>query len=374
MSIFKIINNWFTDYLSDEEAVYLLFLILVSIGVFFVFGKMLAPVFTSLVIAYLLQGAVLQLVKRGMSDFSAVILVYVLTLGLFITFIVLVLPLVWQQLTELLDSQLPRVITETSAWLEALPEKYPELISADQALQWSNRISVEIASGAQNILSFSLSKLPNVIALLVYFVLVPVMVFFFLKDRVKMVHWAKSFLPAKRALLKAVWLEMDEQVSNYVRGKAIEIMIVGAVTFVCFWVIDVKYAALLGLLVGLSVVVPYVGAVVVTVPVALAGYFQFGLGGWDSPLVTMLLLYAVIQGLDGNVLVPVLFSEAVNLHPVAIIIAILVFGGLWGFLGVFFAIPLATLVKAVVSAWPRGLQREDESAINDVLNDHVYES
>jgi len=69
-----------------------------------------------------------------------------------------------------------------------------------------------------------------------------------------------------------------------------------------------------------------------------------------------------------------LFSEAVNLHPVAIIVAILVFGGLWGFLGVFFAIPLATLVKAVVSAWPRGIQREDDSAISDVLGDHVYDS
>ena len=373
MNILNIINNWFADYLSDEEAVYLLFLIIISISVFFIFGQMLAPVFTSVVIAYLLQGAVSQLVRRGLSDFSAVLLVYILTFGLFVAFMVLVLPLVWQQLTELLNSQLPAVITDTSEWLEALPIKYPDLISADQALQWSNRISIELASGAQNVLSFSLSKLPNVIALLVYLVLVPVMVFFFLKDRKKIVDWGKSFLPAKRTLLKLVWLEMDDQISNYVRGKAIEIFIVGVVTFVCFWLVDVRYAALLGLLVGLSVVVPYVGAVVVTVPVALAGYFQFGLGGWDSPLVTMLLLYAVIQTLDGNVLVPILFSEAVNLHPVAIIIAILIFGGLWGFLGVFFAIPLATLVKAVVSAWPRGLQREDDSAMDDVLDDHVFE-
>jgi putative permease len=62
--------------------------------------------------------------------------------------------------------------------------------------------------------------------------------------------------------------------------------------------------------------------------------------------------YLVIQALDGNVLVPLLFSEVVNLHPIAIIVAILVFGGLWGFWGVFFAIPLATLVQAVLKAWP----------------------
>ncbi|MBV1870154.1 MAG: AI-2E family transporter [Gammaproteobacteria bacterium] len=373
MNILNILNSWFNDYLSDEEAVYFLFLIIFSVAVFFLFGQMLAPVFSSVVIAYLLQGAVLQLVKRGLSDFSAVLLVYTLTFGFFFAFMVLVFPMVWQQLTELLDSQLPKVISDTSEWLEVLPVKYPDLISATQAQQWIDRISLEVASGAQIVLSFSLSKLPNVIALLVYLVLVPVMVFFFLKDREKMARWAKSFLPAKRTLLKSVWLEMDDQISNYVRGKAIEILIVGAVTFVCFWLVDVKYAALLSLLVGMSVVVPYVGAVVVTVPVALAGYFQFGLGGWDSPLVTMLLLYTVIQALDGNVLVPILFSEAVNLHPVAIIIAILIFGGLWGFLGVFFAIPLATLVKAVLSAWPKGLQREDEADVDDAFDDHVYD-
>jgi hypothetical protein len=70
-------------------------------------------------------------------------------------------------------------------------------------------------------------------------------------------------------------------------------------------------------------------------------------------LAWVLIVYGIIQGLDGNVLVPLLFSEANDLHPITIILAILVFGGLWGFWGVFFAIPLATLVKAIYNAWPR---------------------
>ena len=65
------------------------------------------------------------------------------------------------------------------------------------------------------------------------------------------------------------------------------------------------------------------------------------------------MVYGFIQFLDGNLLVPLLFSEVVNLHPVAIIVAVLLFGGIWGFWGVFFAIPLATLVKAVYNAWPQ---------------------
>lgn len=97
-------------------------------------------------------------------------------------------------------------------------------------------------------------------------------------------------------------------------------------------------------------IIPYIGAVAVTFPVAFAGYGQWG---WGPDFAWFMVAYAVIQGLDGNLLVPLLFSEAVNLHPVAIILAVLVFGGLWGFWGVFFAIPLATLVKALLNAWPQ---------------------
>jgi len=93
-----------------------------------------------------------------------------------------------------------------------------------------------------------------------------------------------------------------------------------------------------------------VGATVVTIPVALVAYFQFGL---QPGFYYAILGYGVVQFLDGNVLVPLLFSEVVDLHPVAIITAILFFGGVWGFWGVFFAIPLATAIQAILRAWPR---------------------
>ena len=89
---------------------------------------------------------------------------------------------------------------------------------------------------------------------------------------------------------------------------------------------------------------------VVTIPVVVIAFLQWG-GG--SEFILLICLYGIIQIIDGNVLVPLLFGEAVNLHPVAIIMSILIFGGLWGFWGVFFAIPLATLIKAVYNAWPK---------------------
>ena len=79
-------------------------------------------------------------------------------------------------------------------------------------------------------------------------------------------------------------------------------------------------------------------------------YSQWGISG---EFAYVLIAYTIIQFLDGNILVPLLFSEVVNLHPVAIITAVLFFGGIWGIWGVFFAIPLATLINAVINAWPR---------------------
>ena len=95
---------------------------------------------------------------------------------------------------------------------------------------------------------------------------------------------------------------------------------------------------------GISVVVPYVGAIAAAVPVFLVGYLQWGLT-WD--LGWVMIAYTVIQFLDGNVLVPLLFSEAVQLHPVWILFAVVLFGSIWGLWGLFFAIPLATLAKSL---------------------------
>lgn len=143
-------------------------------------------------------------------------------------------------------------------------------------------------------------------------------------------RWVRGYLPRERALITRVAQDMNRQIANYIRGKVIEIFLCGVATYIGFIAMGLNYAALLALLVGLSAVVPYVGTVVVTVPVAAIALFQWG---WGDQFFYLMLVYGVIQVLDGNVLVPLLFSEAVNLHPVVIICAVLLFGGLWGFWG-----------------------------------------
>jgi len=207
--------------------------------------------------------------------------------------------------------------------------------------------------------SVSLSSIPVLFALIIYLILVPLLVFFFLKDKSVIVNWFSARLPKDRGLATRVWVEMDQQIGNYVRGKFTEIFIVGGATYIVFVVMGLNYAMLLGVLVGISVIIPYIGAAAVTIPVAMIAFFQWG---WSADFAYLLLAYGIVQALDGNILVPLLFSEVVNLHPVAIIVAVLVFGGMWGLWGVFFAIPLATLVKAVLTAWPTTRTNQREAA------------
>jgi putative permease len=352
-----IFRRWFYTWFADEEAIYLFVVLLGGLLLVVFFGEMLAPVLTGLVLAYLMQGVVTTLQNRGMNHFFSVLAVFLLFLGGLVAVLGIMLPMVWRQTANLVREQLPYILSNGETWLRQLPERYPQVVSADQMEQLVTLLRQEVAEAGQSILSLSLASIPGVLNVLLFLVLVPVLVFFFLKDKNKLTHWVQGFLPRRHELLTRVWHEMDEQIANYVRGKALEILIVGAGAFFIFLWLGLNYALLLAVMVGLSVIVPYVGATVVTLPVAVVGWVQFG---WSSEFAMVMLAYGVIQFIDGNILVPLLFSEVVNLHPVAIIVAILFFGGLWGLWGVFFAIPLATLLKAVIHAWPRHEPGGDE--------------
>ncbi len=357
MTMRTILKSWIDRYFSDEEALILLLVLVAGFAAIIWFGRMLAPFFTALVLAFLLQGVVSSLTRRGIPHLLAVILVFLGFISVLLTLAFILMPLIWNQLVGLVQ-ETPRMFASGQGWLDDLQARYPNLITPDQMQSWIGVASREISQLGQRALTLSLASLGNVMSLIIYLVLVPILVFFMLKDRQALVGFTLSLLPQKRTLLTRIWHEMDHQIANYIRGKSIEIIIVGTIAFFTFAFFGLPYTALLAVVVGLSVLVPYIGAAVVTIPVAAVAGFHFGI---SEQFAYVLIAYGVIQALDGNVLAPVLFSETNNIHPVSIIVAVLFFGGIWGFWGVFFAIPLATLLKALVYAWPRGIaEREEE--------------
>ena len=343
-----VIGGWINRWFSNEEAIFMVVAIVAACLVLVTLGTVLAPILTGLVFAFLLEGAVAQLQRLRMPRLLAICLVEVVFLGMLIALLVGVLPLVWAQLGDLVNA-LPGFIERLRELGRDLSRSYPDLFSENAVDDWIASLTPQVTNLGGALLQQLVGQVPNVLGLLIFVILAPIALFFFLKDKGRMLAALKRLLPRKRGLLDQVGRVMGVQIGNYMRGKVVEIAIVGVVTFLAFSLLGLNYAALLGLLVGVSVLIPYVGAAVVTIPVAAVGLLQFG---WTTDFLVVIVVYAIIQALDGNVLVPLLFSKAVNLHPIAIIVAVLVFGGIWGFWGVFFAIPLATLVKAIYNAWP----------------------
>ena len=356
----EVLRQWFQRFSADPQAVILVLVLVVGFVVVLTMGKMLGPVLAALVLAYLLDGVVSTLHENGIPRLAAVILVFIVFMVFLMFSLLGLFPRLSYQVTQLVN-QLPSIISKGHDALMRLPERYPDLISEAQINDVIGAIRAELAGLGQRVVSMSVASVVGIITLMVYVILVPVLIFFFLKDKARIIRWMAAYLPRDRALTKQVWSDVNAQIANYVRGKIWEILIVGSVSYITFLTMGLEFAVLLATLVGLSVVIPYVGAAVVTLPIAAIAYFQWG---WSADFWYIMIAYGVIQALDGNVLVPLLFSEVVNLHPVAIIIAILVFGGLWGFWGVFFAIPLATLVQAVLKAWPR---REEQLPVQETV-------
>lgn len=348
-----IVKAWWQKYFSEHEAIILILLLIVAFVSIVSMGYVLGPLLASIVISYLLNTLVRGLVKIGVNSNLALYGVYSSFLTLFLLGTLLLAPVLWHQFIHLFE-ELPNMLVSTQKLLSDLSQTYPEFFSQTFIDDFSHDLLINIKEKGNQILKASLSWLPNVIMVIIYLILVPLMVFFFLHDKEKITNWLVAFLPKKRPLLNTVWQEIDDQMGNYIRGKIIQVGLVFGLCYLTFKLFGLSYSAILAFLVGVGTVVPYVGQMMAIIPLFFVAFFQWGV---TLKLAYLGAAFGAIHLIDANIIVPLLFSEAVSLHPVAIIIAILFFGGLYGFWGVFFAIPLAIIIKAVLEAWPNSPHR-----------------
>jgi putative permease len=356
--MFDILQQWYHRHFTDPQTVIFAFILIVGSLLIVVLNAHLMPILIALIIAYLAEGMVVWLHRINLGrTVSASVVTTLMVTTILLAFFVL-LPLLSKQISELFR-EMPVMLAKGQQLLLHLPEEYPDYVSAQQIEEVLTLARVELTTMGQRAVSLSLSSVVGVITFLVYMILLPLMVFFFLKDKQMILGWLANFLPEERRLLRTVWAELDIKIASYVRGKVIEVLIIWVASYIAFALMGLNFAMLLSLAVGLSVIIPYVGATIVTIPVALIAFFQWG---FTSELGWLMAIYGFIQFLDGNLLVPLLFSEVVNLHPVAIIVAVVFFGSLWGVGGVFFAIPLATLIQAILKAWPAVINSAEVAA------------
>ncbi|MCO6553299.1 MAG: AI-2E family transporter [Gilliamella sp.] len=345
----KMFIEWYKKRFSDPHVVSLIAVIVGLFIIIYFFNKILLPVLIAIVLSYLLDRPVNFLHKKNIPRTLAVVIVLLLFLMIVLVGFMILLPLIWQQSVSLITN-IPNMLNFANNFLTTLPEHYPELIDVGLFDSIIQGITNKVVQTGNSLLQFSIVSLLGLVSIAINAVLIPIMMFFLLKDKAKIWGYCSKILPKNRTILDKVAAEMDTQISNYIVGNVLHIIILSICVYIPFWYFGLDYGLLLAVLVGVSVLVPYVGIIISSIPVVLIALFQWGLSAQFGYL---LFFYVLIQALDGNLLVPCLFSEKLNLHPLVIILAVIVFGGLWGFWGIFFAIPLATLVKAIINAWPK---------------------
>ena len=346
--MFDYLKGFFRNYFYEEEQFAALFLLIIAGILLYFIGSTITPIFVSILIAYLLNGVMNFFERKNYSKKTA----FYFSFTIFLVFYLIVLvslPYVTGQIASLIN-ELPAIVAFVQNLFDNLIIRYPNFFTTEQVEEIFASSTSFIPSIAEQVLIQLNTGFSAIMNALIFLILTPILVFFFLKDKSEMLSYVTYFLPNKRILLSQIWSDLNIQLFGYVRGKALEMIVVGSVTTLAFLILGVNYSVILGILVGMSVLIPLFGAILVTIPVVAIGLFQWGL---DTPFFIFLFVYLLIQILDGNVLFPLLMGNEVNLHPVLIILAILVFGGIWGFWGLLLAVPIATLIRAVFKVWPK---------------------
>ena len=348
--MFRFFKEWYDSHLTDPNQVALALIILFITLVTYILLATVAPILVAIILAYMLEGIVHRFtVNNTISRNTVVLFVYLSFLAVSMIILFLIFPLMIEQLTLFIKS-LPSILEKGKTFLLSFTSTDKGLITANQLTNIFSALNSEITMMSGSIVSYSLSSAGSIIEIIIYMLIVPILIFFLLFDKKDINAWFKKFFPEKLDLSKKAYAELDLKIGNYIRCKFIEIIIVWIASTVLFTILGLNYSLILGFLCGISVIIPYVGAIAVTIPILFVGYFQWGT---SSEFWYIVLAHILIQVLDGNVVVPILFSDAVNLHPLAILVSILFFGTIWGIWGVFFAIPLAVLVNTLLNIWPR---------------------
>ena len=298
------INKLFKRIFNNEETV-IFSLVIVSVLILFsLFAAILTPFIISVVVAYLLVGLQKKIQSYNISESLSAIFAFSIFIIVGAAMFMWLIPLIYVQLQSfVLD--LPRLFDEFINFMTTLSVTFPDLVNSDQISLFFQSVSSELSSITQNLVKSSIAGIQSTISVLLYIILFPILVYFFFFDRKNIINGLTKIIPGDRTMLSKVWSEMDVQLSNYVRGKALEIIIVGLLAAILFYSFGLKYAALLAFLVGISALIPYVGAFLVTIPIVVIGLLQFGL---SSQFYLLLGLYILLQFVDGNILVPIILS------------------------------------------------------------------
>jgi predicted PurR-regulated permease PerM len=327
-------------------------LVLVALGfVVYELRGVLTPIFTALGIAYLLDPVVDRFEARGVPRGIGITIVLTL-LALTITlFSLLVLPGVIREVSQFL-SDLPNELSDLVRQLEPLLEQYniPVPHSVNEALEQFELDPATVASHAaqpvEAVLRGVLGGTASAIGAIASALIVPVLAFYLLYDFDHMVAGGRDLVPVRvRPQVVEIATEIDEMLGQFVRGQLLVMIAMAVLYGVAYSLVGVRLAIPIALIAGLLAFIPYVGSGSALTMGLLMCVVDWD--GWLKPILVVV-AYAVCQFLEGFVIVPRVVGDKVGLPAVWVLVALMVGGEVFGFLGVLLAVPTAAVVKIFV--------------------------
>lgn len=326
-------------------------------------GALLAPFLVALGIAYLVDPLVDRLEARGLARTPAIALLALPVVGLVAVALFVAVPLIGQQLGELID-RAPVLLERIVEWLGRLQQRVRGLPIGDQMIGRIEEIDGEMVVAFLEDRRSELAErawqgalglgrgIGSALTVLGYVVLTPVLTFYLLRDWNGIVERLRELVPPAR---RESWVgfahEYDRLLARYLRGQITVAITIGVVTALGLWIAQFPYALLVGVVVTVFSVIPYLGLVLSLVPAVLIALVS---GDPGLSLLKVAIVFAVAQGLEGSVVSPKIVGDSVGLHPVWVVLAIAVGGFYFGFVGLLLAVPGAVGVKLLAA---RGIER-----------------
>ncbi|MDP2229113.1 MAG: AI-2E family transporter [Moraxellaceae bacterium] len=312
-------------------------------------SPILMPFAAGALLAYLGNPLVSRLMRRGMKRTWAVGLAFFSLVTSTVLALVLVLPLLWQQVVYL-ESRLPRLLRwfnrEGIPWIEQHTRMRIDRLDMELISQWLSSYWVEAGSAAGSVLAQVARSGMDFMALAGMLALVPVVTFYLLLDWDALLERIRNLVP--RNLEPRVTLmarECDEVLAAFLRGQLLVMLALGVIYWLGLQLVGLKLALMIGLLAGLASIIPYFGFAVGIVAATVAALVQFG---QFQAVLLVWGVFAVGQAIEGWLLQPYLIGDKIGLHPVAVIFAIMAGGQLFGFFGMLLALPAAAVIMVLL--------------------------
>lgn len=302
-------------------------------------APILTPFLLAAILAYIFDPLVERLTRLRLPRVLAVVLVLLLALALLVALMLIVIPLFYKE-ARMLAERAPGFVAwfnqHASPWLAARLGIELQL-DADTAKQLARALFTENEDLVKQLLGSLKVGGRVVLAVLVNLVLVPVVLFYLLRDWQGLIERIDRLIPRRaHGKLRTVAREIDGVLAQWLRGQVLVIAMMSAYYVSALWVTGLEFALPIGILTGIAVIIPYVGVITGLGLASAAALMQFGT---VQGLLWVWLAIGVGQALEGMVLTPLVVGERIGLHPVAVIFALLAFGQIFGFFGVLLALP-----------------------------------